>query len=75
MESFEDMEERRLEVHRIENSGDQIGREALGALFSDDSASAATIIKWKEVYDLLEAVLDKCENVANVLEGISIKNS
>ena len=75
LEHFQDLEERRLEIHRIENAGDQIGREALGELFADETASAATIIKWKEVYDLLEAVLDKCENVANVLEGISIKNA
>ncbi len=75
VEHFQDLEERRLEIHRIENAGDQIGREALGELFTDDAASAAHIIKWKEVYDLLEAVLDKCENVANVLEGISIKNA
>ena len=75
LESMADLEAHRLEVHRLENEADRIGREALGELFGDDDQSAAFIIKWKEVYDLLEAILDRCEHVANVLEGITIKNA
>jgi uncharacterized protein len=75
LEGFEGMEERRLEVHRLENEGDQVTREALGRLFADDGLSAAELIKWKDIYDLLEATMDGCELVANVLERISIKNA
>ena len=75
LESGEDVEAHRLEVHRLENEADRVGREALGELFVDDDQSAAFIIKWKEIYDLLEAILDRCEHVANVLEGITIKNA
>lgn len=74
LEHFEGLEEHRLEVHRLENEGDQINREALGALFSD-GGDAADLIKWKDIYDLLEATLDECERVANVLERIAIKNA
>jgi len=74
-ESGEDLASHRLEVHRLENEGDRIGREALSELFKDDHLSAAFVIKWKEVYDLLEAILDRCEHVANVIEGITIKNT
>jgi uncharacterized protein Yka (UPF0111/DUF47 family) len=75
LESMDGFEERRLEIHRLENEGDRIGREALGELFADENRSAAYIIKWKEIYDLLEGVLDRCEHVANVLEGIAIKST
>ena len=70
-----DVAKSRLEVHRLENEADQVGREALSALFAGDGQNAIDVIKWKEIYDLLEAILDKCEHVANVLEGISIKNA
>lgn len=75
LEGGQNLEAHRLEVHRLENEADRLGREALGELFKDDDKSAAYIIKWKEVYDLLEAILDRCEHVANVLEGITIKNT
>ncbi len=75
LENPDRLESRRLEIHRIENAGDRVGREALGELFTDETLTAAHLIKWKEVYDLLEAVLDRCEHVANVLEGIAIKNA
>jgi uncharacterized protein len=75
LEDFQSLEPRRLEIHRLENEGDQITREALGKLFSHDEMSAAELIKWKDIYDLLEQTMDKCEHVANVLEQISIKNA
>lgn len=75
LEEFQDLKARRLEVHRLENEGDRINREALGELFSDDDLSASELIKWKDLYDLLEQTMDKCEHVANVLEQIAIKNA
>ncbi len=75
LEGFKDMERHRLEIHRLENEGDQINREALRLLFSDGGLSAAELIKWKDLYDLLETTLDRCETVANVLERIVIANA
>ena len=76
LEGFENLEQRRLEVHRLENEGDKITREALGNLFAENGDLSPTeLIKWKDIYDLLESTLDECEHVANVLERLSIKNS
>ncbi len=75
LETFQDHEARRLEVHRLENEGDRIMRAALGELFADDSQPAAHLIKWKDLYDLLEATMDECEHVAHLLERITIKNA
>ena len=74
LEGFENLEAHRIEIHRLENECDRINREALSALFSD-SLSAAELVKWKDIYDLLEATMDRCEQTANVLEAISIKNA
>ena len=63
-----------LGPHRLENEGDQITREALAQLFAD-GASANDLVKWKDIYDLLEQTMDQCEHVANVLEATSIKNA
>jgi Phosphate transport regulator (distant homolog of PhoU) len=60
--------------NRLENEGDRITREAIGELFSKVS-DAAELVKWKDIYDLLEATMDACEQAANVMETISIKNA
>ncbi len=74
LEGFREMEPHRLEVHRLENEGDRITREALAQLFTD-GASPSDLVKWKDIYDLLELTMDQCEHVANLLEAISIKNA
>ena len=74
LEGFKNLEPRRLEIHRLENEGDQLTREALAHLFSN-SGSPVDLVKWKDIYDLLEATLDQCEHIANLLEAISIKNA
>ena len=61
-------------MHRIENVGDTESRRAIGDLFSG-AHDAITIIKLKDFYALLEDSLDRCEDVANVIEGIIIKNA
>jgi predicted phosphate transport protein (TIGR00153 family) len=63
-----------LELKRLEEEGDAIYHEAMGALFSD-TADPIEVIKWKELYDKLEDTLDQCEDVANVLQSIAIKNN
>ena len=74
LEGFAELKPHRLEIHRLENEGDRITREAIGELFSKVS-DAAELVKWKDIYDLLEATMDACEQGANVMVTISIKNA
>jgi uncharacterized protein len=68
----EKINKRCIRINRLENMGDRLYRSAMGALF-DDCCDMANIIKLREIYGYMEAALDKCEDVANVLESISIK--
>jgi uncharacterized protein len=61
-------------VKLLEEEGDAIYHEAVGALF-DGNEDPIEVMKWKEVYDTLERTLDQCEDVANVLESIALKNA
>jgi predicted phosphate transport protein (TIGR00153 family) len=63
-----------MEINRYENEGDTLLRSALARLFSGDR-DPVTIIKWKEIYDFLEDAVDRCEDVANVLEGVALEYS
>jgi predicted phosphate transport protein (TIGR00153 family) len=66
--------ERLVEIHRLENEGDDIYQRAVGALFVDNR-HPLEVIKWKDVYEKLEAAIDRGENVANIIEGVIIKHS
>jgi uncharacterized protein len=61
-----------MEVNRLENEADALLRDSLVALF-EESADPIEVIKWKEIYETLETVTDRCEDVANVIEGIILK--
>jgi len=61
-----------MEINRLENEGDSIYRAALAELFSD-STDTASLIKWREIYEHMETAIDRCEDVANVLEGVALK--
>ena len=63
-----------IEINRLENRIDRIFRDALGKLF-DEINDCIFIIKWKEIYEHLEDASDRCEDVANVLEAIVLKNA
>ncbi|MFN2455601.1 MAG: DUF47 domain-containing protein [Pyrinomonadaceae bacterium] len=65
---------RLVEIHRLENEGDDIYHTAIAELFHD-SNDALTVIKWKDIYEKLEAAVDRCENVANIIESMIIKNA
>ena len=62
------------EVKQLEERGDGIYHDAMGVLF-EGTPDPIEVIKWKELYDTLEDALDLCEDVANALESISLKNS
>ena len=61
-----------VEINRLENMGDSVFRSAMAELF-DDSADFAGLIKWREIYQHMESVIDRCEDIANILEGVSLK--
>lgn len=73
MRDPEDVRRKVLEVHRMENEADRIERHALADLF-DNQPDAVQIIKWKNIIEVLESANDKCEDVANIIEGIVLKN-
>ena len=64
--------EHTVEVNRLENSADNLLRDSLAALF-DEQGDPIEVIKWKEIYETMEIVTDRCEDVANVIEGIILK--
>ncbi|HSF04528.1 MAG TPA: DUF47 family protein [Methylomirabilota bacterium] len=64
--------EQAVEVNRLENSADNLLRDSLAELF-EQQADPIEVIKWKEIYETMEIVTDRCEDVANVIEGIILK--
>jgi uncharacterized protein Yka (UPF0111/DUF47 family) len=75
LEDFNDIELVLLEIHRLENEGDSITRFALQRLFETNHQTPADIIKWKDLYSLLESTLDQCESAAEIIETIAIKSA
>lgn len=63
---------RSMEINRLENVGDSVYRSALAELFVN-SPDFAYLVKWREIYEDIESAIDKCEDIANVLEGIALK--
>ena len=74
MRKFDDISHYTVEIHRLENDGDRVVREALAALF-EEGIDPMVVIRWKDIYERLEQAIDATERVANILEGIVIKNS
>jgi uncharacterized protein len=63
-----------VEINRLENEADRAHQAAVQALFNDER-DAVVIMKWKEILDFLEQATDRCEDVANVLEGVVVKHA
>jgi predicted phosphate transport protein (TIGR00153 family) len=63
-----------IEINRLENMADRVFRAAMGELF-DDGIDIASVIKWREIYEYMESATDRCEDVANVLEGVALKHA
>ena len=63
-----------VEINRLENQGDRLYRRAVAELFSGDHR-AMDVLRWKAVNETLEEALDGLENVANVIEGVVLKNA
>lgn len=63
-----------VEINSIENEADRVSREAIGRLF-DEEKNPINLLKWKEIYETLEKATDKCEDAANILESVVVKNA
>jgi len=74
LRGFKGLQRYWIEIHRLENEGDRITRAAVARLFSDKQ-DPVDMIKWKDIYALLEDCIDKCEDVANIIEKIAIKHA
>jgi uncharacterized protein len=72
--NYSQMQEYCVEINKLENKIDRVFRDALGHLF-DEIRDPVLVIKWKEIYEHLENASDKCEDVADVLDTIAIKNA
>ena len=62
-----------VEINRLENEADRIHQQGVGRLF-DEETNPIAVMKWKETLDFLEEATDRCEDVANVIEGVAVKN-
>ena len=65
---------RLVEIHRLENEGDDLYHEAIGELFRD-TPDPLRVIRWKDIYDKLEGAVDRCEQAANIIESVIIKHA
>jgi len=74
MRTFRDISHFTVEINRLENDGDRVTREAMASLF-DTGIDPMVVIRWKDIFERLESAIDATEKVANILEGIVIKNS
>ena len=74
LRGFKDITHYTVEINRLENDGDRIVREAIASLF-DNGIDPMVVIRWKDIFERLEEAIDATEHVANILEGIVIKNS
>jgi predicted phosphate transport protein (TIGR00153 family) len=61
-----------VEIHRLENEGDRLQRDGVASLFVG-GIDPMVVIRWKDIFESLEAAVDACERVAHVLEGITLK--
>ncbi|QAT40128.1 DUF47 family protein [Clostridium sp. JN-9] len=74
IKKYTDMEKHIIEINRLEEEGDKISRSAIKELFRSGE-EVLEVIKWREIYQYLENTLDSCEHVANIIEGVIMKNA
>jgi uncharacterized protein len=74
MPRLDDIDEYCIEINRLENTADDIYRNAISRLFENGTAPLE-VIKWLDIYEILESATDRCEDVANTLETIGLKNT
>ena len=73
LEGFKDSKQQLIELRSLEDEGDRLYRNGVGSLFRS-GADPLMVIRWKDLYEGLEEAVDACENAADVLEAIVVKN-
>jgi uncharacterized protein len=74
LRGFKDLEAYWIEIHRLENDGDRLYRDAVASLFAN-GIDPMVVIRWKDLFTVLERAVDACETAAHIIEGIVIKNA
>jgi predicted phosphate transport protein (TIGR00153 family) len=74
LRGFKDLEAYWIEIHRLENDGDRLYRDAVASLFAN-GIDPMVVIRWKDIFAVLERAVDACETAAHIIEGIVIKNA
>lgn len=72
LQKREKINDKLIRVHELENESDHAFRSALAELFNTPTSDPLTVIKWKEIYDRVEIAVDKCEDVAKIVESIAV---
>jgi uncharacterized protein len=74
LRGFKNLDRYWIEIHRLENDGDRLYRDAVASLFAN-GIDPMVVIRWRDIFLRLERAVDACESVAHILEGIVIKNA
>ena len=74
LRGFKDLDQYWIEIHRLENEGDRLYRDAVASLFAN-GIDPMVVIRWKDLFGVLERAVDATETAAHILEGIVIKNA
>ncbi len=74
LKGFKGLEEYWIEIHRLENDGDRISRDAVASLFAN-GIDPMVVIRWKDIFAVLEKAIDSTETAAHIIEGVVIKNA
>jgi uncharacterized protein Yka (UPF0111/DUF47 family) len=74
LSKFPDVHEQTIEIHRLENEGDRIVRQAIASLFANGD-STLDVLRWKDLLERLEQAIDPTERAAFIIEGIVLKSA
>ncbi len=74
LKGFKDLDQYWIEIHRLENDGDRISRDAVASLFAN-GIDPMVVIRWKDIFAVLEKAIDSTETTAHIIEGVVIKNA
>ena len=74
LKGFKQLDQYWIEIHRLENDGDRISRDAVASLFTG-GIDPMVVIRWKDIFVVLEKAIDSTEAVAHIIEGVVIKNA
>ena len=74
LRGLKDLDPHLIEIHRLENDGDRISRDAVASLFAN-GIDPMVVIRWKDIFAVLERAIDATETAAHIIEGVAIKNA